>query len=249
MNSLVPTTGLADTLNNIDINSISSDAKSDYNIASPTIQHSKKIKRQQEINEKLEAKIKEEELSKDLKKKNIDLKIKRIQAKRDSFIKSQEEEKLLIEYKEKKDLFERENKEREIKKIKIKFETALSKFKNEYTASDGKVYSIPKYSCVINESNENILKFLLDERSKKASWLKLSKKDIKNKDWMSLIDQELETKFQLDKKDEKDENAKIHLSLLNEYSLIQLKNPQPAPSQSKPSEPTSPQSTVEKKNT
>ena len=191
----------------------------------PPVKHSKKFERQQKINKKLEDKVNEEKLLKLMKAKKIELEIEKTQLERDSSKPSKEEEELSIKLKEEKEKSAKEEEQKQIDKIKSKFEIALLKFKDKCLAKDGASYEVPMYSCVVNESGKPFLKVLLDERGKRASWLNLSKGDRKREDWMSLIKPELKTITQLAKDDE---NAKILLSLLKQYSSIKI-TPAPIP--------------------
>ena len=204
----------------------------------PLVERSKKFKHQEKITKKAQDKVDEEKEIKTMKAKKIELEIEKIQLERESSKISPAEEKLLAKLKVEKEISAKEKEKTEIDKIKSKFEIALPKFKDKYT-KDGTNYEVPKYSCVVNESDKPILKVLLDERGKRASWLEFigGKDDRKEENWMSLIKPELKTITQLAKKDE---NAKILLSLLTQYSSIRVINSQPIAKQSVPAKPAAP---------
>ena len=62
----------------------------------------------------------------------------------------------------------------------IKFNVADEKFKMTMTHENGKLYRLPRFSCVQEKAGKPFLRVLLTERSKKAEWLKLSKDDQKD---------------------------------------------------------------------
>ena len=235
-NLLVPATSLmggksapADAeFNSTDLNPTFIDTKASANES--TKKKLTRVQRKENANKKLEEKINADIRLKELEEEKIGFEMTITKAKIESFTKSEEKKRLSEELAQQKEKLE-------IAEIKNKFAIALPKFKEKYTNSDGIIYEVPMYSCVIkNESDKPILKVLLDERSKKAKWLGLSEDDMKIKDWMSCINPTLKTITQLAKDDE---NAKMLLSSLHTYSSIKIITPATPE--------TAPQSTPEKK--
>lgn len=213
----------------IDLNPTSTDIKAIAN--EPAKKKLTRVQRKENANKKLENKIEDDKKLIELKQAKLNFELTITKAKIESFTKSEKEERLLEELKQQQEKLE-------IKKIKNKFENADLKFiakhiNNEIT------YEVPMYSCVIkNESDKPILKVLLDERSKKAKWLGLSKNDMEREDWMSCINPALKTVTQLLKKNEKNENdeeARLLFSLLENYSSMKIITPAPpAPPETAP---------------
>lgn len=238
-NLLVPATSLmggksapADAeFNSTDLNPTFIDTKASANES--TKKKLTRVQRKENANKKLEEKINADIRLKELEEEKIGFEMTITKAKIESFTKSEEKKRLSEELAQQKEKLE-------IAEIKNKFAIALPKFKEKYTNSDGIIYEVPMYSCVIkNESDKPILKVLLDERSKRANWLEFigGKDDRKKENWMSLIKPELKTITQLANEDE---NANILLSLLEKYSSIRVINSQPTAQQSVPAKPAAP---------